>query len=74
MKCLRIYATPDGESHFGDAHIPTTTVPLFPNEAHSSFQANIPHRVSASYTFQHVFAKRVGMSRRDECSLYGLTA
>src|SRR6476659_296847 len=33
MKCLRIYATPDGESHFGDADIPTTTMPLFPNEA-----------------------------------------
>jgi hypothetical protein len=33
MKCLRIFATPDGESHFGDADIPTTTIPLFPNEA-----------------------------------------
>jgi quercetin dioxygenase-like cupin family protein len=33
MKCLRIYATPDGESHFGDADIPTIRKPLFPNEA-----------------------------------------
>jgi hypothetical protein len=33
MKCLRIFATPDGESHFGDADIPTTTMPLFPDEA-----------------------------------------
>ena len=33
MKCLRIYATPDGESHFGDADIAMTTAPLFPNEA-----------------------------------------
>jgi hypothetical protein len=34
MRCLRIYATPDGESHFGDVDIPmTTTTPLFPNEA-----------------------------------------
>lgn len=24
MKCLRIYATPDGESHFGDVDIPVT--------------------------------------------------
>jgi len=31
MRCLRIYATPDGESHFGDVDIPVTT--LFPNEA-----------------------------------------
>src|SRR5471032_2441125 len=41
MKCLRIYATPDGESHFGDADIPTTTTPLFPNEA--------PFRLSGHY-------------------------
>ena len=24
MKCLRIFATPDGESHFGEVDIPTT--------------------------------------------------
>jgi hypothetical protein len=24
MKCLRIYATPDGESHFGEVEIPMT--------------------------------------------------
>lgn len=33
MKCLRIYATPDGESHFGESDVPTTEAPLFPNEA-----------------------------------------
>jgi len=33
MKCLRIYATADGESHFGEADIPTTMTPLFANEA-----------------------------------------
>jgi len=68
MKCLRIYATPDGESHFGDADIPTTTMPLFPNEA--AFQLC----VSVSCMFQQVFAKRAGISRPDECSQYGLTA
>ena len=61
MKCLRIYATPDGESHFGDADIPTTTMPLFPNEA--AFQLC----VSVSCMFQQVFAKRAGISRPDEC-------
>jgi hypothetical protein len=25
MNCLRIYATPDGESHFGEVEIPMTT-------------------------------------------------
>jgi hypothetical protein len=33
VKCLRIYATSDGESHFGDIHVPTMETPLFPNEA-----------------------------------------
>jgi len=59
---------PDGESHFGDADIPTTTMPLFPNEA--AFQLC----VSVSCMFQQVFAKRAGISRPDECSQYGLTA
>jgi hypothetical protein len=50
MKWLRIYATPDGESHFGDADIPTTT----PNEA--------PFRLSGHYPtsrirFVHVPAR-----------------
>jgi len=27
MKCLRIFATPDGESHFGEVDIPTVWAP-----------------------------------------------
>jgi hypothetical protein len=43
MRCLRIYATPDGESHFGDVDIPmTTTTPLFPNEAPFGLSAYYP--------------------------------
>ena len=33
MRCLRIYATPDGESHFAEADIPMAMAPLFVNEA-----------------------------------------
>jgi hypothetical protein len=33
MRCLRIYATADGESRFGEADIAMTLTPLFPNEA-----------------------------------------
>src|SRR4051794_25993231 len=33
MKCLRIFATPDGESHFGEVDIPTTLTRSFPNGA-----------------------------------------
>ena len=42
MKCLRIYATPDGESHFGEVDIPTTLTPLFPNEAPFNLSAYYP--------------------------------
>jgi hypothetical protein len=33
VRCLRIYATPDGASRFGEVDIAMTTSPLFPNEA-----------------------------------------
>jgi hypothetical protein len=42
MRCLRIYATPDGESHFGEVDIPTTLTPLFPNEAPLDLSAYYP--------------------------------
>jgi hypothetical protein len=29
MRCLRIYATPDGESHFGEVDIAMTMKPAF---------------------------------------------
>jgi len=46
MRCLRIYATPDGESHFGEADIPTTMKPAFPNEA--------PFEISAFYAASRI--------------------
>jgi len=46
MKCLRIFATPDGESHFGEVDIATTLTPLFPNEA--------PFELSAHYEASRV--------------------
>ena len=33
MKCLRIFATPDGESHLGEVDIAMTLARSFPNEA-----------------------------------------
>ena len=51
MKCLRIYATPDGESHFGDADVPTTTIPLFPNEAPFQLSGHYP---ASRIRFVHV--------------------
>jgi hypothetical protein len=67
MKCLRIYATPDGESHFGETDIPTTTTPLFANEA--SFQLSGHYSASriVSCTFRPAFVKRFGILHRGEC-------
>lgn len=42
MKCLRIHATSDGESHFGEVDIATTLMPLFPNEAPFELSAYYP--------------------------------
>jgi hypothetical protein len=42
MKCLRIFATPDGESHFGEVDVATTLTPLFPNEAPLELSAYYP--------------------------------
>jgi hypothetical protein len=42
MKCLRIYATHDGESHFGEVDVATTLTPLFPNEAPLELSAYYP--------------------------------
>ena len=39
MKCLHIYASSDGESHFGEVDISTELTPLFPNEAPLEFSA-----------------------------------
>ena len=33
MRCLRIYATPDGESRFGEVDLAMRMKPAFPNEA-----------------------------------------
>ncbi len=46
MKCLRIYATPDGESHFDEIEIPTSQVRVH--------HAATPFEVSASYPANRV--------------------
>ena len=51
MKCLRIYATPDGESHFGEVDVATTLTPLFPNEAPLELSAYYP---ASSVRFVHI--------------------
>jgi len=42
MKCLRIYASPDGESHFDEVDIPTSKKPIFPDAAPFELSAHYP--------------------------------
>jgi hypothetical protein len=42
MRCPRIFATPDGESHFGEVDIEMTIAPLFPKEAPFELSAYYP--------------------------------
>ena len=46
MKCLRIYAAPDGESHFDEVELPMTKVSVHPDA--------MPFEVSASYQASRV--------------------
>ena len=42
MKCLRIYATPDGESHFDEVELPTTKRSVHPDAVPFDVTANYP--------------------------------
>ena len=42
MKCLRIYASPDGESHFDEVEIPTLKKSIFPGSAPFELSAHYP--------------------------------
>src|SRR5262249_60219999 len=54
MKCLRIFATPDGESHFGEVDIAMTLMRSFPNEAAVEPSAHYEASRSAYYEASRV--------------------
>ncbi len=56
MKCLRIYASSDGESHFGEVEIPTT--------ARSVHSDAVPFEVSTSYPASRVRFTRIPAGMR----------
>ena len=51
MKCLRIYATPDGESHFDEIELPTTKRPAHPDAEPFDVTARYP---ATSVRFNHI--------------------
>ena len=57
MRCLRIYATPDGESHIDEIDIPTSKSPILPDIA--------PFEISARYPAAHVRFTRIPAAMRE---------
>ena len=51
MRCLRIYASPDGESHFEEVDIPTAKRLIFPDAA--------PFELSAHYRASRIRFTRI---------------
>ena len=56
MKCLRIYATPDGESHFDEVDLPTTPQSVHPDAT--------PFDVTASYPASRIRFTRIPAGMR----------
>jgi hypothetical protein len=56
MKCLRIYASPDGESHFDEVEIPTTKSSVHPEAT--------PFEVSARYPASNIRITRIPAGMR----------
>lgn len=56
VKCLRIYATPDGESHFDEVEIPTKKVSVHPEAT--------PFDVTASYPASRIRFTRIPAGMR----------
>ena len=57
MKCLRIYATPGGESHFDEVELPTTKSSVHPDAA--------PFEISAGYQASRVRIIRIPAGMRE---------
>ncbi|HVP12359.1 MAG TPA: hypothetical protein VMV94_14370 [Phycisphaerae bacterium] len=57
MRCLRIYATSDGESHLDGVEIPTTATQVFPDVA--------PFELSARYPASYISLTRIPAGMRD---------
>jgi hypothetical protein len=56
MKCLRIFASADGESHFGEVEIPTLKKSIFPDSA--------PFELSAHYPASRIRFTRIPVGMR----------
>jgi len=67
MKCLRIYATPDGESHFDEVELPTTTRSVHPVAVPFEVSASRQASASASPASQRAWARLLGIRFQIRC-------
>ena len=74
MRCLRIYATPDGESHFREVDIAMTMKPAFPNERRLKFLVTTQQHASVFPTSPPGYAKWAFTSHRIDSSPFGWMA
>jgi hypothetical protein len=74
MKCLRIFATPDGESHFGEVDIATTLTPFSQTKRLSNFPLTTKPHEFVLFIFPQGCAKRAFMLRRIDSLPFGWMA
>ena len=67
MRCLRIYASPDGESHFGEVDIATTKRTIFPDSAPFELSGQYPASASVSRAFPRACARWIGIRYLTVC-------
>jgi len=68
MKCLRIYAIADGESHFGEVEIPTSPRHVHPDAAAFEVSRIMRRHASVSRAFRRVRDRLIGIRCRSGCS------
>jgi hypothetical protein len=64
MKCLRIYSTADGESHFDEVEIPTTSRQVHPNAAAFEVSAKYAATDIRFTAFRRVRDRSIGIRCR----------
>src|ERR1700731_2566192 len=74
MKCLRVHSTADGESHFDEVEIPTTSRQVHPNAAAFEGSAKNAGTGIRYRTFRRVRDRSIGIAVAPIAGPYGVRA
>jgi hypothetical protein len=74
MKCLRVHSTADGESHFDEVEIPTTSRQVHPNAAAFEVSAKYAGSGIRYRTFRRVRDRSIGIAVAPIAGPYGVRA